>query len=103
MDMEHGHHAVGDEGKACEDGSMALDELRGRTCVPAQRRRSIGVGGEKRIAPTIELERPGTLGVEGIEEIDAAVHEAHHRVVWPGPVVPVRLGALAARQRQRFA
>ena len=67
------------------------------------------LGGARRIrrpehvaAPVHPEHVAARLG-ELLQEVDAPVHEPDHRVVGAGPEVPVGLGRLVARERQRRA
>ena len=55
------------------------------------------------VAPPVHPEHVAAGLGELLEEIDAPVHEPDHRVVGAGPEVPVGLGRLVARERQRRA
>ena len=101
--VEHRDHAIGDEGIARTNRSFAFHELCRRAVVSAQALGFVGIGRQKHVAAAIELEGLPALAVERIEQVDAAIHEAHHRVIRPRPIVAIGFGALAACQRQRLA
>ena len=101
--VEHRDDAIGDEGIARTNRAFAFDEPCRIAVVSAQALGFVGIGRQKHVATAIELEGLPALAVERIEEVDAAIHEARHRVIRPRPIVAIGFGALAARQRQRLA
>ena len=96
-------HAIGHEGITRPDrGGLSTNSRGGAVALP-QTLGFGGIRGQKHVAAAVELERLSAFAVERFEQIDTAVHEAHHRVVWAGPEVAITLRAHAARERQRLS
>ena len=101
-----GTRCVHSAGTACvgcaHDTRAASPHPAQRPAGPRRRTaRRLPRAGGVHVAATVEQEavvaRVGPL----LEQVDAAVHEAHHRIVGSGPPVAIRFGGLVAGERQR--
>ncbi len=63
----------------------------------------LGLRGGEEIAAPVHQEDVAALARQLFHQVDAAVHQGHHRVAGPRPPVAVGLGGLVAGQRERGA
>ncbi len=61
------------------------------------------VTGQKDITAAVEVKEVVTLHRQGLQEVDAAVHEVDHGVVGPGPPIAVALRRFVTGQRHGLA
>jgi hypothetical protein len=64
---------------------------------PSQIRNLLQVGAAIEVSPPAEVKSVARLSSQLFEEVDAAVHEAHHRIPRARPEVPIALRRFVAR------
>ena len=59
------------------------------------------IGSQKDISSAIHMKIIVTLKGQFLQQVNATVHEAHHRSVWAGPPVAVSFRGLVTGERER--
>ncbi len=63
----------------------------------------VGIGRRVKIPAPVELKDVAAFARQVFDEVNTAIHKAHHRLVRAGPPVAVALGRFVAGERERRA
>ena len=74
--------------------------LRRTLCIRHEPFGRVGIARRVQIAASIETEAIVTRIGPPLQQVDATIHQLHHRIVGPRPPIAIRFGALVAGERE---